>query len=137
MFSINKKYLLKNNFLNADFRRELEESESISAFSPLLTSNHDFANDIFIQENYEKYVKSIFKTLLSDFLDLEYNDFDRTKIRKKVEYSDLVGYDEYGWEYDSNDAIQKFRKEYNISPSFDEKKIADDIDEGKDFIEYY
>lgn len=91
----------------------------------------------FVQQNYDLYVKNVFKNLISGFLDLEYNDFGRTKIRKVITEDELRGYNLSSFDTNEDDTILRIKREKNIPQSFDEKKIVDDIDSGNDFIENY
>ena len=144
IFSISRKYLLKNDFLNDDFVRELEENGAIVSADIDIEDYYrekndgriEFMNRQLVQEKYDQYVKNVFKNLISGFLDLEYNDFGATKIRRTLTNEELAGYSVDGYE-DEEDVIKTFKRDNNIPSTFNEKKIVDDIDEGRDFLDNY
>lgn len=147
LFSIQRKYILKNDFLRDDFIQDLESEGVLSS----LGENHTYGyykddydqykisvdETVFNSEMYENYIKKIFKNLLSDFLELNYNDTPKTKIIDTFTEDDLRGYtiSSYYSLKDSN--IQQFRDKYIIPASFDEQEIVDAIDNGKDFLDNY
>lgn len=90
IFSLNKRYILKNDFLNEDFTKDLYEEGVLTDLD--CDGKYNYVTTTIDQGQYEKYVKGIFYTLLSDFLDLEYNDYNRTKIRDSLTVDDLRGY---------------------------------------------
>jgi len=110
-------------------------------------SNVELDERVFNQENYEKYMRGVFKTLISGFLDLRYNDSIRgdgiadtqgTLVRKSLTKEDLDGYNTSSYvRFDQESDTSEFRKKYGIPASFSETDIADDIENGKDSLENY
>ncbi len=99
IFSISRKYVLKNDFLRDDFIEDMKSSGVLSSTQQQYTGSSEVieVSNILNQEMYELYIKNTFKTLLSDFLDLEYNDSleentTGTKIRTCLTEMDLNGY---------------------------------------------
>lgn len=99
IFSISKKYVLKNDFLRDDFVEDMKSSGVLSSAQKEYTESGEIieVSNILNQEMYELYIQNTFKTLLSDFLDLEYNDSSEentigTKIRTRLTEMDLNGY---------------------------------------------
>lgn len=125
--------------------RELEENGAIVSadieiedwYREKNNGHIEFMNRQLVQEKYDLYVKNVFKNLIYGFLNLEYNDFGGTKIRMTLTDEELVGYSIDGYESEDDDVIQNFKRVNNIPPSFNEKKIVDDIDEGRDFLDNY
>ena len=137
IFSMSRKYLLRNGFLKDDFVRDLENSGAIQYYQPLGQGKYEFQDKVLVQEDYDRYVKGVFKTLISGFLDLEYNDFGNTKVRSMITQDDLRGYQLSSFDEGSEDSLRAFKNENNIPASFDERTIVDAIDSGQDSLENY
>lgn len=142
LFSINKKYLLQNDFINDDFKNDLISGNLSVILNPGISSyNDDISVDTtqFDSRVFGEYIKGTYKTLITEFLDLDYNSTNPIKIRKTLTKDDLNGYRMIV--EDSNQIveseIEQFKRTNNVSPSFNEKEIVDNIDNGTDFLDRY
>ena len=147
LFSISRKYILQNDFLRNDFIQDMESEGVISSRNEKTDygtyddgeSKYDITIDgvQFNTEKYEDYIENIFRNLLSDFLELRYNDTTKTRILGTLVDDDLRGYTISSYYSLKDEAIQQFRDRYGIPVTFDEQTIVDNIDNGTDFLDNY
>jgi hypothetical protein len=71
-------------------------------------------------DKYSEYIENTFKTLLSDFLSLTYNDVDHTPVLESLTHSDLGEFELSSFRYVKTSDIENFKKMYSIPSSFDE-----------------
>lgn len=141
IFSINPKYILKNGFMKRDFIEDLSASGAINIshgeYYSDLCSNVISSVDTVDEALYDQYVANVFKTLISDFLDLKYNNVYETPVRETLTQEDILGYSLSSFEKKYDEQVAALKEKYGITDSFDEQEIVDNIDNGTDFIENY
>lgn len=117
IFSINKRYLSKNNYLKNTLKKELE---------PLLSNNDDLDN----------YIETLYYNFLKDILSLKYSETETTESSSNYVINNLID-QILNSETINQSEFLLYKIQHNIDKLFDEKKIVDQIENGNDKLSNY
>lgn len=136
IFSINKRYLIKDGFLKSKLIDEIKSNCFINGSDSTEDGISNVEGYIDEDELYD-YVKNIYINYLNSIVNLKYSDKEESTLS-----TDSIWYHLKDKLVQINEDIKvsdfkNFKTRHNISNKFDEVEIVDNIDNGKDFLDNY
>jgi hypothetical protein len=125
IFSINRKYLMKNGFLNENLLSDLISS-NIIVEEPVDDTGLS-VSDTFDDEAWDRYLKDAYSSVMTSFLTMDYVDAGGFDQKSTIGKSDSFQ-EEYLSGVQDRYAVEK--KEMNVPPSFSPIKSVDMIENG-------
>lgn len=163
ILSVSRRYINDSRVVREELVNALHESGAVTDVSASIQSaqkeidklnsksvsdeNKVVDSEVFDDDKYRKFISDSYKSLISCFLDLEYNlDPAKDDVGNEVRYfirkseSFLESYRKQNnpiYQQDSDDDFRMFKEEHGISPTFDQGGIVDLIEQGEDRLENY